>query len=149
MATIAVGAGSRAARSKPIASPQCRSRSGRAATPSSAGARPRSISIAWTCVDPRRQPLGQHPLPGADLEHDVVGLERRVADDRVEQVRVGEEVLAQPDHGRHQPKSAARVRLDRPLELLVAFAAHLGDHLGGRDDVGGLVGLPRTGCGAR
>jgi hypothetical protein len=39
------------------------------------------------------QPPGQHPLPAADLENDVVRLGRRVGEDRVEEVRVGEEVL--------------------------------------------------------
>ena len=54
------------------------------------------------------QALGQHPLPGPDLEHHVIRRELGVADDRVEQVRVGEEVLAEPDHGStgYQPKSA-------------------------------------------
>ena len=61
-------------------------------------------------VDVRRgggQPLGQHPFPGPDLEHDVARRQRRVADDRVEQVGIGEEVLAEPDQGAgYQPKSA-------------------------------------------
>src|SRR5262249_56899252 len=51
------------------------------------------------------EPPGQHPLAGADLEDDVAGVELGVADDRVEQVRVGEEVLAEPDQNRtYQPK---------------------------------------------
>jgi hypothetical protein len=41
----------------------------------------------------RRQPLGERPLPTADLEHDVGGVELRLAQDRVEQVRVRQEVL--------------------------------------------------------
>ena len=52
------------------------------------------------------EPLAQHPFPGADLEHDVVGAQLGVADDRVEQVRVGEEVLPEADQARYQPKSA-------------------------------------------
>ena len=46
------------------------------------------------------------PFPGADLEHDVALLQLGVADDRVEQVGVGEEVLPEPDHSAYQPKSA-------------------------------------------
>jgi hypothetical protein len=49
--------------------------------------------------------LAQHPFPGADLEHHVVGAQLGVADDRVEQVRVGQEVLPEPDHRDYQPKS--------------------------------------------
>ena len=63
-----------------------------------------------------RHPLGQtprqHPFPAPDLEHDVVGVERGVGDDRLEQVGIGEKVLPEPDHGgptpasqAHQPKS--------------------------------------------
>jgi hypothetical protein len=53
------------------------------------------------------QALGQHPLPRPDLEHHVPGRELRVADDRVEQVGVGEEVLPEADHGRrYQPNSS-------------------------------------------
>jgi hypothetical protein len=51
-------------------------------------------------VDPGRrlrQPLGQDPFAGTDLEHDVARLEAGVADDRIEQVGVGEEVLTEPD----------------------------------------------------
>ena len=51
------------------------------------------------------EPLAQHPFAGANLEHHVVGAQLRVADDRVEQVRVGQEVLPEADH-RYQPKSA-------------------------------------------
>jgi hypothetical protein len=43
-------------------------------------------------------PLRQRPLPASDLQGDVVGLELGVADDRVEQVLVGEEVLSQFHH---------------------------------------------------
>ncbi len=106
LATTAVGAGSRAPRSSFIASPQCRST-----------LRPRrhtrehrlQAAVDLDRMDMRRrpcQPLRQHPFSRADLEHDVVGTELGVADDRVEQVLVGEEVLAEPDHGSgpHQPK---------------------------------------------
>ena len=44
------------------------------------------------------QPPGQDPLPGTDLEDDVGRVELGVAEDRVEQVRVGEEVLPEPHH---------------------------------------------------
>jgi len=49
---------------------------------------------------------GQHALARPDLEHDVVWTELGVADDRVEQVGVGEEVLPKSDHSRYQPNSA-------------------------------------------
>ena len=42
----------------------------------------------------RRQPLGQHPFPRAHLQHDIAGLQLRVAHDGVEQIRIGEEGLA-------------------------------------------------------
>ncbi len=48
--------------------------------------------------DVRRQRPAQHPLPPADLEHDLVARERRVAHDRSTQVRVGQEVLPEPHH---------------------------------------------------
>ena len=51
------------------------------------------------------QALAQHPFPGANLEHDLALAQLGVADDRVEQVRVGQEVLPEPDHG-YQPNSA-------------------------------------------
>ena len=55
----------------------------------------------------RGEALGQRPFAGADLEHDVPGLELRVAHDRVQQVGVDEEVLPQPHHrAAYQPKSA-------------------------------------------
>ena len=54
----------------------------------------------------RGEALGQHPFPGADLEHDVARAELGVADDRVEQVGVGEEVLPEPD----QPATSRRGR---------------------------------------
>ena len=104
MATIAVGAGSSAARSILIASPQCSSTFGRAGD-----RRQRRLEAAVELdrVDVGRrlgQPLGQHPLPGPDLEDDVGRVELGVADDRVEQVRVGEEVLPEPTIVAHQPK---------------------------------------------
>ena len=55
----------------------------------------------------RGEPLGQRALPPADLERHVGGIEGRIADDRLEQVRVGEEVLAQPDRRPHQRKALA------------------------------------------
>ena len=55
------------------------------------------------------QARGQDPFPGADLEDDVGRIQLGVAEDRVEQVRVGEEVLAEPDH-RSIPYQPKRVR---------------------------------------
>jgi hypothetical protein len=40
------------------------------------------------------QSPGQHPLPAADLENHLARAEVGIGQDRVEQVRVGEEVLA-------------------------------------------------------
>ena len=45
--------------------------------------------------DRRCEALRERALPATDLEHDVFGTELRVADDRVEQVPIGEEVLAE------------------------------------------------------
>ncbi len=94
MATIAVGAGSSAPRSTFIASPQT------IVTPVVLGRDPlERLPQPLVELDHlhrpglRRQALGQHPLPSPDLEHDVAGIERGVGDDRLEQVRVGEEVL--------------------------------------------------------
>jgi hypothetical protein len=42
---------------------------------------------------PRREVLGQHPQPAADLQHDVPGTDLRRARDHVEDVRVDQEVL--------------------------------------------------------
>ena len=98
MATIAVGAGSRAARSNLIASAQCSSTLRHAR-------RSRAERRLEAAVDLDRVHVSRGrgasrsvstPSPAADLEHDVAGLEVGVADDRVEQVRVGEEVLAEP-----------------------------------------------------
>ena len=129
-------------RSSFIASPQCRSTFGarRERPPAPPPAHGRSRSRGRDAAT-RREPLGQHPFAGADLEHHVVRPELRVADDRVEQVGVGEEVLPEPDHRALPAEERPGVGLDRPLQLLVGYAAHLGDHLRGGDDVGGLVGL--------
>jgi hypothetical protein len=52
-----------------------------------------------------REAARQHSFPRPDLEHDVLGPQRRVPHDRVEQVGVGQEVLPEADH-RYQPKRA-------------------------------------------
>jgi hypothetical protein len=64
-------------------------------------------------VDPAhrvRQPFGQDPFAWAHLEHDVDRLEAGVADDRVEQVGVGEEVLPEPHHSKSVRALASTVR---------------------------------------
>ena len=48
--------------------------------------------------DPGRDPVAQRPLPSPDLERDVARIELRIASDRLQQVGVGEKVLAQPHH---------------------------------------------------
>jgi hypothetical protein len=40
------------------------------------------------------QPLGQNPLTTPHLEYDVLRIERRIGEDRFQQVRIGKEVLA-------------------------------------------------------
>ena len=66
--------------------------------------------------DARRQVLAEHAEPAADLEHDVLGRERRRAGDDVEEVRVDEEVLAQLAIRAHAERGqAAQARLGREL----------------------------------
>ena len=75
--------------------------------------RPLEAAVDLDRVDPARrlrQPLGQHPFAGPDLEHHVAGLEPGVADDRVEQVGVGEEVLPEPHHWKRARALASTVR---------------------------------------
>ncbi len=48
--------------------------------------------------DPRRDPVAERALPRPDLEHHVAWIEVGVANDRLQQVGVGEEVLIQPYH---------------------------------------------------
>jgi hypothetical protein len=43
---------------------------------------------------PRRQLRGQRPLTAPDLKHYVVAADLRLADDRLEQVRISEKVLS-------------------------------------------------------
>ncbi len=43
---------------------------------------------------PLREAFRQHALPSPDLQDDVAGVECRIGDDRLQQVGVGEEVLA-------------------------------------------------------
>ncbi len=57
-------------------------------------------------ADPGRQPLGESPRAAPDLQHRVRGADAGVADDRVEQVGVGEEVLSEPPAA-HQPNRRA------------------------------------------
>ena len=102
--------------------------------------------------------LRQHAESAADLEHDVVGVQRRGAADDVEDVRVDQEVLAQlavrPDPELPHPAQArlrrelahhleepGGVGLHRRLELLVGDAAALGDEAGGVDHVRRLVAV--------
>ena len=62
----------------------------------------------------------QHAEPGADLEHDVVGLELGEAADHAEDVLVDEEVLAELLLRRDvhaAVRSTRSVALDLPLEL--------------------------------
>ncbi len=62
--------------------------------------------------DQRREPPAQRPSAAADLDHDVAGSELGKAHDRVEQVRIGEEVLpeARPHHRSALAAFASSVR---------------------------------------
>ena len=64
--------------------------------------------------DAGREVLAQHAQPSADLEHDVVLRQRRLAPDHVEQVRVDQEVLPQLAVGADAERlEAAQARLRR------------------------------------
>jgi hypothetical protein len=63
------------------------------------------------------EPLAQRPSPAPDLEHDVAAPDPRVADDRVEQVGIPEEVLAEP------PLAGARPRRAHHPKTLAALAS--------------------------
>jgi hypothetical protein len=94
----------------------------------------------------RRQLGGQGTLAATDLEHDVLGRRLRVADDRAQQVGVGEEVLAQPNH-ELPAEDARRVRLHSRLQRRIGDAADLGPLLRGGDPVGRLVRPAAAGWG--
>ena len=93
--------------------------------------------------DPGREPLGQALPRLPNLEHDVVGGEVGLPDDHVEQVRVGEEVLAEAarttapvaQRDRSPPEDSRGVLLHGSLELTVRDAADLGEPLGRGHDV--------------
>src|SRR5919108_3693892 len=68
--------------------------------------------------DPRGELLGQRPLPTADLQRHLGGIERRVADHGREEVRVREEVLAQL-HGRAPPHPRLRGRWPGPQSAVL------------------------------
>ena len=79
------------------------------------------------------------PSPPPTSSTTSSGSSRGLADDRVEQVGVGEEVLAEP-HSAHQPKTPGRVRLHRsPRAPRSATPRTSASALRGGDDVGGLV----------
>ena len=69
--------------------------------------------------DARRQVPREHPEPGADLEHDVVGFERGEAPDHAEDVLVDEEVLAELPARRDADAFVSHVR----RKAAVAFAS--------------------------
>ena len=98
-ATTSYGVGTRCTRSWSSASPST-IRSAPASSSSgnvsrSSATSPRSSSTAVTCAPGREQPAGEEPQPGPDLQH--APLRRRVglAQDPLEHVDVGEEVLRQ------------------------------------------------------
>ncbi len=72
-----------------------------------------------------REALRQRSAPATDLEHDVARVQAGLADDRVEQVGVGEEVLAQAPlpgaRARHAPQS--KVALGYQPKTRAAFAS--------------------------
>ena len=99
-----------------MASAQCRRTLRASATASaSAGSRRRSISTACTVRGRAREGRGQHPEPGADLQHDVARADARLAHGQVDQVLVEQEVLAElgvgaQAVGRQQPHDADPAR---------------------------------------
>ena len=133
LATIRFGGGSSGASSTRIASPKWSSTfgvlGGDRLQPGRAGAR--SSSTTCTPATSGASCGGQRPLAAADLEHHVAGPDPGLAHDRLEQVRVREEVLAEPSHGHARAGSPAEdaggVRLHRRLELGVGDPAHLGE----------------------
>ena len=60
--------------------------------------------------DPRRDPVAERALPRPDLERHVAGIEVGVANDRLQQVGVGEEVLAEPHHRKTLAAFASTMR---------------------------------------
>ena len=62
-------------------------------------ARPRSSSTAVTAAPASSRPLGQDPEPGPDLEDPAARRRRRLGEDRLEDVGVGEEVLGHRGRG--------------------------------------------------
>ena len=143
LATIRIGAGSSVARSTRIASPKCSS-----TFPMLGGDPLQRRTQAFVELDhvhrrrARRELGGQRPLATADLEHDVVAPRdpprgRSRASRLVSARKFCPSLTIDEDPG--------RVRLHGRLELGVGDAAHLGEQLRGRDDVGRLVRPPADG----
>ena len=120
-----------------------------------AGSSERSSSIAWTSATRSARYVGEHAEPGADLEHDVVRVERREASDHVEDVPVDEEVLAE-----RLLRRVTRVTASRP-NARVALSSIAAPSVAGSSPrasastasvcttFAGSFRRPRTGCGAR
>ena len=152
--TTAVGAGSSAGQVDPHrVAPHDRDVRERSASVRERAASPASSSITCRCATRGRDPLGQRPLPSPDLERHVARIECGVADDRLQQVRVGQEVLAQAS-----PPAAALTN----RKTLAAFASTICSSSSYRErrarrartsatstTLAGWFGLPRTDCGAR
>ena len=81
-------------------------------------------------------------MPAADLEYDVVGLERREPVDHVEDVAVDQEVLTEAGH---HPNTSAAARLDRRPKLLVRNPTLDRQRPSRVHHVGRLVGLAAHG----
>ena len=60
--------------------------------------------------DPGRDPVAQRALPRSDLERHVARTEAGVPNNRLQQVGVGEEVLAQPYHRNTLAAFASTIR---------------------------------------
>ena len=155
-----------AARSSRSASPQTRSTLPASAASGSSSGRSRSSS-STTCTQATSGASRsvRAPPPPPTSRTTSAGSQRRPRGRSRRAGWVGEEVLAQPPLpgarsrrlGHHPPQSRfatsrrpGGVRLHRPLELLVADAADLGDSRSAVSTTfAGWFGLPRTGWGAR
>ena len=103
------------ARSSRTASPKCSVAFGERVEGVAEGGLELAVDLDHVHVgDARRQVLAQHAEPAADLEHDVVLRQRRLAPDHAEQVRVDQEVLPQLAVGADAERlEAAQARLRR------------------------------------
>ena len=95
---------------------------------------------------------GEDAEAGADLEHDVIGVELGEPADHAEDVLVGEEVLAQPllrDDGHGSAKAAVAFASIRAASSSASSPRAAASAATVCTTFAGSFGLPRSGCGAR